>query len=341
MNRRTTLRALLALGACLPLLSAAPAQAPDVERLNAEFVAAYRAEDWPTAIARGSALAEALPREPVVAYNLACVHARAGQPDPAVKWLARSVELGFDDVAQMRSDPDLDSLRGTEGYAAALRDAAARGAGADPEFEALLAASEPLIVTPPGHDPAVPATVIVALHGYGVDATDIADTWREPAAHVGAVLVAPRTVRRAEGTDGFTWGPDHEAERIVLRALEQVRGKLAVDPGRVVVTGFSQGGHVALEVAARNPGTFRGVIPVAAFRRSSDTPVPAAAGGSGTAFYVVIGAEDRAAADNRALVEELRSRGHRAQLVLFEGLGHAFPPDPAYEMHRALHFVLD
>jgi hypothetical protein len=51
--------------------------------------------------------------------------------------------------------------------------------------------------------------------------------------------------------------------------------------------------------------------------------------------------EDRAVADNRALVEELESRGHRAQLVLFEGLGHAFPPDPAYEMHRALHFVLD
>jgi tetratricopeptide (TPR) repeat protein len=53
-------------------------------------------------------------------YNLACFHALRGERDPAIDYLRRTLELGWDS-AWMASDPDLESLHG------------------DPEFEAIIA----------------------------------------------------------------------------------------------------------------------------------------------------------------------------------------------------------
>ncbi len=45
------------------------------------------------------------------AYNVACAHARLGQPDQAIEWLRKAVRDGFDDKRQINEDPDLASLR--------------------------------------------------------------------------------------------------------------------------------------------------------------------------------------------------------------------------------------
>jgi dienelactone hydrolase/Flp pilus assembly protein TadD len=57
-----------------------------------------------------------LPKDPGVAYNLACAQARSGEKDLALKTLTESVELGFNDEAHLKKDPDLDSLREAEEY---------------------------------------------------------------------------------------------------------------------------------------------------------------------------------------------------------------------------------
>ncbi len=341
MNRRTILNSFLVLVASLLVLGSARAQQDDLQRINAEFLAAYEAKDWPTAIERGKELTAALPEDPAVAYNLACVYALGGESKLAVKWLSRSVELGFENGEQLRTDPDLASVRSMEAYGDVLRDFESRSGRVDSEFEKLLAGSEPLILTPPDHDPTVPATVIVALHGYGVDANDIGPTWQGPAAHIGAVVVAPRTVRRAVGTDGFTWGTVQEAERIVLHSLEIARRKLAVDPERLVLTGFSQGGYMSLNLSARHPELFRGVIPVAAFYRPAEAPFREAGEGRAPRYYMMIGDRDSSLENNREAVGVLKAKGYPAELVVFEGLGHSFPPEPEAAMHTALHFVLD
>jgi tetratricopeptide (TPR) repeat protein len=56
------------------------------------------------------------PKDPTVAYNLACAQARAGEKDNALKTLAEAVELGFTDGAHIKKDADLDSVRETEEY---------------------------------------------------------------------------------------------------------------------------------------------------------------------------------------------------------------------------------
>ena len=61
-------------------------------------------------------LARLCPRDPVVQYNLACSYSLIGEVDDAVSRLRRSVELGYDDVQQMNTDPDLRNVRSDARY---------------------------------------------------------------------------------------------------------------------------------------------------------------------------------------------------------------------------------
>jgi len=56
-------------------------------------------------------LVERLPEDFLARYNLACSLALAQLPDEAIESLSKAVDLGYDDVAHMDVDPDLDSLR--------------------------------------------------------------------------------------------------------------------------------------------------------------------------------------------------------------------------------------
>jgi tetratricopeptide (TPR) repeat protein len=56
-------------------------------------------------------LVEAMPHDFLARYNLACSLARAGLPDEAIASLTRAILLGYDDIAHLETDPDLESLR--------------------------------------------------------------------------------------------------------------------------------------------------------------------------------------------------------------------------------------
>jgi superkiller protein 3 len=54
---------------------------------------------------------EARPEDPRAAYNLGRLHASFDEKDQALEWLAKAVELGFDDFKFLKDDPALTSLR--------------------------------------------------------------------------------------------------------------------------------------------------------------------------------------------------------------------------------------
>jgi Flp pilus assembly protein TadD len=63
-------------------------------------------------------LVELLPRDARVRYNLACSFALNGNPDEALAALEKACELGFDDLALLRKDRDLDAVRDDPRFAA-------------------------------------------------------------------------------------------------------------------------------------------------------------------------------------------------------------------------------
>ena len=72
-------------------------------------------------------------RKPTTMYNIACGYARLDQKDAAFEWLDKAIAAGFDDTHTIRSDDDLDNLRGDPRSRKAISVARDRERGEDGE----------------------------------------------------------------------------------------------------------------------------------------------------------------------------------------------------------------
>lgn len=92
--------------------------AVDVLRVLVELVS--RKGDTARAVDLDGRLVELLPDDFLARYNLACSLALAGRADEAIDSLSRAILLGYDDLAHMESDPDLESLHDNPDFQALL-----------------------------------------------------------------------------------------------------------------------------------------------------------------------------------------------------------------------------
>lgn len=156
-----------------------------------------------------------------------------------------------------------------------------------------------------------PAPVLVALHGAGGEASDVLEAFREAADTNGIVLLIPRS---AKGTWDMIedlksrlgvemnvqprYGKDLKA---LDAALADLFTKVAVDPARVGIMGFSDGATYALSVGTANPQLFKRVI---AF-----SPGPAFLGRSAPDQFVFI-----SHGENDRVLPFTTARGHASRL---------------------------
>ncbi len=315
--------------------------------LARDFDRAYQEKDWPRAIEIGNRWTAHVRRNPTAAYNLACAYALHGDAEHAVEWLTKSIERGFVDVTHIRGDSDLDSIRSAPGYGDAIKLAdKAYDSSLDPARN-----SKPLIFVPPDLDPSKPAPLVVVMHGYGSSADQIAQPWRETAARFGAVLAAPRAVRMVPQSSGFSWNNIEEADMIVSNAVKHCKGTHNIDPKRIVLTGFSQGGTMTFALAAEHPDWFCGVIPMAGHvdpTSAAMTPTPTSDDdNTGSVkrprYYLAVGERDRPALveQNKQAAKTLTAAGYDVRLVVFPGVGHQFPRNIDEELSKALAFALN
>jgi phospholipase/carboxylesterase len=329
-----TLAALLVAGGAALL----PAGDGDVERLRRDVRSAFEKRDYARAASLGEDLAAREPASPGPAYDVACAYSRLGRAEAALRWLRAAAERGFSFTATARRDADLDPVRREPGFAEVIAAFERNGAAALERVKPLIDAAPLLVHVPRRLDPSRPAPLVVALHSFGGRAEEIASLWRRAAEAQGAILVAPRShVRRGRG---FDWGAMDQAEYAILRAVARARAAHAIDPARIVLTGFSQGGSMAFYVALRQPALFAGVVPVAGFYEERLNPLPTGRPGAFPRFFIMNGARDEAAPNNRQVARALEALGAAVELRVYNGVGHGFPPNPDPELRDALRFVL-
>ncbi len=78
-------------------------------------------QQWDEAVRALQALAQRVPGNRLIQYNLACCLARAGQPEAALQALAHALDAGWYDAAHTRRDADLESLRSLPAFDALLQ----------------------------------------------------------------------------------------------------------------------------------------------------------------------------------------------------------------------------
>jgi hypothetical protein len=175
---------------------------------------------------------------------------------------------------------------------------------------------EVLIATP--DPPRDRPTLLLGLHGATAMAGPYHERWL-PAGRHGCVVASAQSSQPATETT-FCW--DDRAQ--VRRDLSALLPRLPAH-GQVVLTGFSQGGQVALELAlAGDVVRARAVVAIC----PSFPPDGRFAEAAGPLSVVVLhGEDDPWASGVPATADALRAGGHDVTVQSVVGLGHEFPAD--------------
>ncbi|MFO0688963.1 MAG: dienelactone hydrolase family protein [Myxococcota bacterium] len=125
------------------------------------------------------------------------------------------------------------------------------------------------------HIPAGPGPfpAVLALHGYGASAHDLLGL--APQLRRGEVVYlcpqGPLTLEIGPGQRGYAWFPIDPSGQVSAPALVGARGVLEgflddalrihpIDPGRITILGFSQGGVMAYDLALGRPDRFKALV---------------------------------------------------------------------------------
>jgi predicted esterase len=181
-----------------------------------------------------------------------------------------------------------------------------------------------LLRVPAGHDPGRPAPLAVMLHGAGGHAEHGLALLAGAADAAGLVLLAPAARGRTWDVILGAFGPDVEA---VDAALAEAFARVAVDPARLAVGGFSDGASYALSLGLGNGDLFTHVIAFA-----PGFAAPARRVGAPRCF-VAHGTRDAVlpiGPCSRRLVPALERSGYAVTYREFDG-PHTVPADVAAE----------
>ena len=164
-----------------------------------------------------------------------------------------------------------------------------------------------------------PLPLVLVMHGRGADANDLADVAPMLDPPGGARFVfpnAPKAFEAAPGmTFGFTWFDGwpprgnslQESRALVLELIDKLVARYPTPPGKLIVSGFSQGGLMAIDAGYRTKQALAGIVVMSGAIAEDDAPDFAAK--KDVPVLIVHGSEDDmipvlAARRARRLLEE-------------------------------------
>lgn len=176
---------------------------------------------------------------------------------------------------------------------------------------------------PHAYDPAVPAPLVLLLHGAGGHAHHGLDLLKHLADDNRMLLVAPAsTAPTWDVIASRAYGPD---VRLLDEALAHVFGRYAVDQKRLAIGGFSDGASYALSLGLANGDLFTHVI---AFSPGFIAPLEPR---GQPAVFISHGTQDEVLPVDpcsRRIVPRLRRAEYAVMYDEFEG-GHLIPAEVA------------
>ncbi len=179
-----------------------------------------------------------------------------------------------------------------------------------------------LLFVPAAYDPAHPAPFVLSMHGAGGDARGSLYPLHELAEAAGLVLLASASRGRTWDVIIGGFGPD---VAFLDRALAEVFARVAVDPARIGVAGFSDGASYALSLGLTNGDLFGDIL---AF--SPGFAAPGELRGEPRVFVSHGTRDDVLPIDvcSRRIVPRLERAGYDVEYREFDG-GHTVPPEMA------------
>ena len=133
-----------------------------------------------------------------------------------------------------------------------------------------------LVIHPDNYDPDASYPMVILLHGFGASMADLAGL--APAIDRGGYIYAcpnaPLSFDLGGGMVGYGWMPPrgaatpedvHRAEGLLDAFFDEVIEQYHVPPGRVLLSGFSQGGGMTYRCGLGRPETFAGLAALSCY----------------------------------------------------------------------------
>jgi len=273
-----------------------------------------------------------------MAYWKLCFQAALGKYEAANVTLAAALDNGYWFAENaLRTDDDLFNMQPDAEYQALVKRSAALQSEAQRAVHPTQILMEPLIGTPP-------YSTVIALHGNNATAESVAKYYNL-LPEAGILLAAPQSEQLGSRPDAFVWDDYDEALRVITTHFDELLRSHAVNPARVVLSGFSMGGQVAIRLALEGRVPVAGVLAVAPWMGLDETLgylPPAPPEGSRLRMVILVGEGDKSALNGCArLIERLNQYGIEHQFLIYPNLSHSFPPDFEVVLSRFLSFILD
>lgn len=182
-----------------------------------------------------------------------------------------------------------------------------------------------VLLVPAGYVATQPVPLMVLLHGAGGLGSQVLQRFTELADELGVAILAPDS--RSGTWDRIATGSFRGDVTFINRALENVFGRVAVDPVRIALSGFSDGGTYALSLGLTNGDLFTRIVAFSpGFVASGDlhgTPPIFVSHGTGDQVLPI----DQT---SRQIVPQLTDMGYGVRYREFNG-GHTIPTAIARE----------
>ena len=143
-----------------------------------------------------------------------------------------------------------------------------------------------IAIEPDGYDPARKYPMIILLHGFGAHMGDLASLAPaiDPKGYVYIFPNAPIPFEIGASATGYGWTYPRRIPQELRRAddvdsvvemlatlVDEVTAQYAIEPGQIVLGGFSQGGMMTYRYGLPNPGLFKGLAALSAVAPDAET----------------------------------------------------------------------
>jgi len=166
--------------------------------------------------------------------------------------------------------------------------------------------------------------------------------WRHAAGR-GWLVALPQSTQFI-WADAAVWDDLDTTSQDVLRSLENLRQRYAIDSQRVVYAGHSLGAQMAIRFLLDGPFEGRGFIALGPYLSEIDSLVPLVEACQGRSLrgYIIAGEQDKVISHGviQSFQKLLNDHHLPCAVEMVPGAGHDYPPGFGEHLDRALRFIM-
>jgi predicted esterase len=272
-------------------------------------------------------------------FQYLCLAVRLGQIESVLDWLENSLNTEhWFSVWFLRRSDDLQPLSRLPRFEKCLQDLEEKERSYWAEGR-----MKPLTVAPSGGTSPFP--LLVALHGNGFNTLDAVQQWAcaPQQGWLATFPLAPHIVHCGK----HWWDHHKENEPLILSHVQSIISQFSVAQDKLVWSGFSKGGEVAMYLALRGALGHKAFLTIGAggylhmepeqWRPIIEAASPEVRGVMMYSSYDI----DRSGNSGSVILSMLEERGIAYQYIEYDEEGHVFPNDFDKRFQDAIRFLFE